>query len=118
MENDVLRLPSLPGLEVAPFPISTETVRFDLALWIRQSAEGFIADWQYDRDLFSKATIAANAAEYVLLLKAMMDRPEARLSAVEIAAARSGRTTELTLTANVPKGRVARVGARAVESAS
>ncbi len=54
--------------------------KFDLTLFLRETAEGWVSLWEYNTDLFDEATVARMAAHYARLLEGAVAHPEQRLS--------------------------------------
>ncbi|HSP80997.1 MAG TPA: amino acid adenylation domain-containing protein, partial [Myxococcaceae bacterium] len=71
---------SLPGLSQEPLQIDPGMAKFDLTLFVRETASGWVALWEYSTDLFDEATVARMAAHYARLLECAVARPEQRLS--------------------------------------
>ncbi|RKH66938.1 non-ribosomal peptide synthetase [Corallococcus aberystwythensis] len=73
----------LPGLQAEDVPFRSGTSRSDLMLFVRQTAHGLVAYWEYSTALFEEATVLRMAAHYVRLLEGAVahpDRPVAALS--------------------------------------
>ncbi|WP_169811475.1 non-ribosomal peptide synthetase [Nocardia harenae] len=70
-------VPALPGLAVEPLDIDTATAKFDLQLTVTERADGPLpAVLEYATDLFEEGTVAALAARFTLLLRALVAEPE------------------------------------------
>ena len=74
----------LPALSLEPLRIESETVRYDLTLWILETAMGLSALWTYNTDLFEESTIKRLHEHYVTLLESVISDPGARLSSLEM----------------------------------
>ena len=74
----------LPGLEVTPYGGEARTTRFDIELHLRETADGVVGGYCYNRDLFEPKTIERLAERFVTLLSGIVERPEARLSELPI----------------------------------
>ncbi|WP_035646994.1 non-ribosomal peptide synthetase, partial [Bradyrhizobium sp. ORS 285] len=74
------------GLEIAGLTVSTvaadqhPTTKFDLTLFVRETAGGIECALEYATDLFDATTIARFADQFVRLLQEIAARPDARLS--------------------------------------
>ncbi len=68
--------------ELALLPIQQEAVssKFDLGLSVEQSRRGLSAVLCYNSDLFDAETVGRFAAHYVVLLRDLTSRPDARVS--------------------------------------
>ncbi|MCP3162991.1 non-ribosomal peptide synthase/polyketide synthase [Myxococcus qinghaiensis] len=73
---------SLPGLTQRPLDLGTRTAKFDLALSVREDAEGLSGYWELNSDLFDTATVERMATHYQRLLEAVVEVPEAKLRAL------------------------------------
>jgi non-ribosomal peptide synthetase component F len=74
----------LPGLGVAPFAFEHEAARFDLTVWVTETAEGLEANWTYRADLFDPDTIATMNQQFEHLLLGITEDSRARLNTIEI----------------------------------
>ncbi|WP_158625826.1 non-ribosomal peptide synthetase [Corallococcus carmarthensis] len=75
---------SLPGLHAEDVPFQTGVSRFDLMLFVRESAQGLTAFWEYNTALFEEATLARMAGHYVRLLQGAVRHPEQPLAALPL----------------------------------
>ncbi|XYI02585.1 amino acid adenylation domain-containing protein [Sorangium sp. So ce1128] len=80
MQNEPLGAVSLPGIEARALEIERRTARFDLALEVREAAEGLSGRIEYKTDLFDAATIERMAANWQALLAEMVASPAARVA--------------------------------------
>ncbi|WP_255581302.1 condensation domain-containing protein, partial [Caballeronia sp. dw_276] len=72
----------LPGLRLSGVDDETRaarTAKFDLTLNVDTLDEGLGASLEYDTDLFDRSTVERMAGHFVRTLKAMVERPDARL---------------------------------------
>src|SRR6185295_6143126 len=58
----------LPGLRLAPLAVASETVRFDLTVWVRETREGLGVQWTFSSDFFEPATIEGMQSSFEALL--------------------------------------------------
>ena len=65
----------LEGLDVSRVVRETESVKFDLSLAVRESADGLHLRWEYASDLFEASTIARMAGHFERLLEAIVADP-------------------------------------------
>jgi acyl carrier protein len=70
---------TLPGTRSEPVEVDLGLARFDLALELQLLDDGFRAEFNYNRDLFDAATIAALAADFEVLLGQALAAPGTRL---------------------------------------
>ncbi|MEA2464194.1 MAG: hypothetical protein QOJ98_1941, partial [Acidobacteriota bacterium] len=74
-----------PDLEVAPYSAGASSAKFDLTLYLSETADGLRTVWQYSTDLFEETTIAGMAASYEALLEGILASPDCQLSALPLA---------------------------------
>ncbi len=71
----------LPGLkDVAIEVVGGDTAKFDLSLFVSESADGLSGWWEYSSDLFDAATIERMSEHYRILLEAVVKNPGLHLS--------------------------------------
>ena len=76
--------PSLPGVEIEPVAVPVTTSKFDLTLFIAESAEGLRAKFEYSTDLFDADTIGRLLASLEMMLAGAVADPATRLSQLPI----------------------------------
>jgi len=74
----------LQGIKIIPIDTGQEIARFDLTLWVTENTEGIQLSWTYSKDLFEEATIIRIHDHFETLLFSIVDRPDARLTNLEI----------------------------------
>ncbi|WP_437528301.1 amino acid adenylation domain-containing protein [Sorangium sp. So ce726] len=84
---------SLPGVRFSAVELEREVSRFDLGVFVEETDEGLTCAWKYRADLFEPPTIAAMAAHFMAVLRAIVDDPDRRVTALA-AAERKERTVE------------------------
>jgi len=67
---------ALEGMEICSLPLEIYSAKFDLALSVRESAQGFQTNWDYASDLFDAATIKRMARHFERLLEAVVADPD------------------------------------------
>jgi non-ribosomal peptide synthetase component F len=70
----------LPGLSLNPIEIRHEVAQFDLVLDLRETSGGIEGFFEYNTNVFERATIARIATHLSTLLEAIVAEPEQRLS--------------------------------------
>ena len=75
---------SLQGIKITPVDTGQEISRFDLTLWVTENTEETQLSWTYSKDLFEEATIIRIHDHFEALLFSIVDRPDARLTNLEI----------------------------------
>lgn len=87
---------TLPGLQVRPLDFSTHSAKFDLNLVFQEGAPGadgvaqLSATWEYNSDLFARATIEQMAQQLHHLLQAALAAPERPVSQLPLLTADEG----------------------------
>ncbi|WP_437675107.1 amino acid adenylation domain-containing protein [Sorangium sp. So ce131] len=76
---------ALPGVRFSAVELDREVSRFDLGVFAEETDEGISIAWKYRADLFEPATIAAMAAQFLALLRAVVDDPDRRVTALAAA---------------------------------
>ncbi|WP_394849181.1 amino acid adenylation domain-containing protein [Pendulispora brunnea] len=75
---------ALTGLSLTTVEGETKTAKFDLLLVFRETTEDVTAVFEYNTDLFEAATIARMATHLETLLASAVERPEERVSRLEL----------------------------------
>jgi amino acid adenylation domain-containing protein len=74
----------LKGIKIKPIVVEQETARFDLALWVIEGLEAMQVSYIYSQDLYEEGTIIRMHEHFETLLFSIVDRPDARLTTLEI----------------------------------
>ncbi|HYN23256.1 MAG TPA: amino acid adenylation domain-containing protein, partial [Thermoanaerobaculia bacterium] len=74
----------LSGLEVEPAPLERTDSKFDLTLYLRETAESIRLNLVYSTDLFDAARMEELLHQYVHLLAQAAESPEAPVSALSL----------------------------------
>jgi non-ribosomal peptide synthetase component F len=74
----------LPGLRLAPLALASETVRFDLTVWVKETREGLGVQWTFSTDLFDSATIERMQSAFEDLLAGAIADPDAEIELLEM----------------------------------
>jgi amino acid adenylation domain-containing protein len=74
------RVEELPGLTVHPVTIDPGTAKFDLTLFVQDTAQGLLATVEYNTDLFDHTTITRMLGHFHTLLKGIIADSEQRLA--------------------------------------
>jgi amino acid adenylation domain-containing protein len=82
---------SLEELAVEPWPLTTDTAKFDLIFELQETATGLVGTVEYATDLFEAATIRRWIGHYQTLLAGVVAHPEARLSELPLLTAEERR---------------------------
>ncbi|WP_437966992.1 amino acid adenylation domain-containing protein [Sorangium sp. So ce260] len=76
---------SLPGIRFSAMELDREVSRFDLGVFVEETDEGLACAWKYRADLFEPPTIEAMAAHFMAVLRAIVDDPDRRVTALAAA---------------------------------
>jgi amino acid adenylation domain-containing protein len=71
----------MPGIEIGRFPLEVQS-KFDMAVFMRETANEVVGSWVYNVDLFEAGTITRMAANFEMLLEAAVADPKIRLSSL------------------------------------
>lgn len=74
----------LPGLTIQPLFTDTQTAKFDLFVSVQEKAAELQVFWNYNSDLFDRATIEAMSTQFDLLLQRIVTNPTMRLNKLGI----------------------------------
>ncbi|HEY0736956.1 MAG TPA: condensation domain-containing protein, partial [Herpetosiphonaceae bacterium] len=85
-------------LQFQSLPISTDTVKVDLALGVDETVQGLVCTFHYSTDLFAAATIERLATHYATLLQAVVATPTQPIGLLPLLTA--GERHELVVTRN------------------
>lgn len=66
----------LPGLKATPFHISTQEAKFDLAVDCTQHDGGLSIQWEFDAQLFDRATLVRWSGYFERILQALCRTPD------------------------------------------
>jgi amino acid adenylation domain-containing protein len=75
---------ALDGATTSNLPIDVGFAAFDLALDLHVLKEGIVGEFIYDTDLFDRDSIERLAVDFAALLREILERPQARLLALEL----------------------------------
>jgi amino acid adenylation domain-containing protein len=79
MQNLPRETPALSGLTITRVPMPAVTAKYDLTLFLTETATGLNCWFEYNTDLFDAATIERMAAHFETLLKGIVANPEQRI---------------------------------------
>ncbi|MBW4546344.1 MAG: amino acid adenylation domain-containing protein [Symplocastrum torsivum CPER-KK1] len=80
LQNTPTSALELPGLTVSSLNIDSKTAKFDLTLFMIETAQGLRASLEYNTDLFNAATITRMLGNFQTLLEGIVANPQQRLS--------------------------------------
>lgn len=68
------------ALRLTPERVTNVAAKFDLILWLEETAAGLSGYWEYSVDLFDVPLLARMTEHLATVLEAMVQRPDARIS--------------------------------------
>jgi amino acid adenylation domain-containing protein/FkbH-like protein len=80
VQNSLLEELEWPDLKLQFSDPETETAKFDLTLVLQESERGLVAQLEYNRDLFERATMERILEHFGILLKGISENPKRRIS--------------------------------------
>jgi len=80
LQNTPTSALELPGLTVNSLDLDSGTAKFDLTLFIMETAQGLRASLEYNTDLFNAATITRMLGNFQTLLEGIVANPQQHLS--------------------------------------
>ncbi|WP_172830274.1 MupA/Atu3671 family FMN-dependent luciferase-like monooxygenase [Opitutus sp. GAS368] len=83
-ERSPLEPVNWPGLRLAQLELDSGTSKFDLTLYLGESAHGLTARAEYDSDLFEPATIRRLLGHLAVLLQAAAAQPDQRIGGLPL----------------------------------
>ena len=84
MQNTPAQELEMEGLTLAPFELSTESSRFDLALFFWESGAGISGSYLYNPDLFNANTIERMSDHFKRLLESIVADPAAQVDTFKL----------------------------------
>ncbi|CAG0937718.1 fengycin family lipopeptide synthetase D [Thermoflexales bacterium] len=79
LQNAPMPAIQLPDLQIQPLETSSATAKFDLTLFMTETADGLLGQFEYNTDLFEAATLQRMAEHLLTLLNGIIQQPDARL---------------------------------------
>ncbi|MEP6707255.1 MAG: condensation domain-containing protein, partial [Pyrinomonadaceae bacterium] len=74
----------LSGLTLSLMEVENQTCKFDVALFLEETADGLAAVWNFSTDLFDHSTVERMAGHFEQLLHSAVARPDERLDEFEL----------------------------------
>lgn len=75
---------SLPGLDLSLLSFETDSVKFDLSLFVHEGPEKLFGSWRYSTELYDAERIQRLQRHFLKLLESIVAQPDVRLSALDI----------------------------------
>lgn len=79
--------PTLPGLDIRPWPVETDTSKFDLSWHVDPSSDGLAIAAEYATDLFDRARIQRMIGHWIVFLEGIATDPAERISRLPLLSA-------------------------------
>jgi non-ribosomal peptide synthetase component F len=84
LQNAPVQTLELKGLRLSPLAYENEAGRYDLTLWMSESAGGLLGKVTYNRDLYDEEIVEALGRHYARLLQSVAADPEAKVSKLQM----------------------------------
>ncbi|MGA9773066.1 MAG: amino acid adenylation domain-containing protein [Blastocatellia bacterium] len=84
LQNAPMPTLEFSGLTLSEIEIEDGTTKYDLALVMRETPEGLVANWMYNADIFDSGTIARMSERFHALLRRIVEHPDARTNRLDI----------------------------------
>ncbi|NVJ26526.1 amino acid adenylation domain-containing protein, partial [Myxococcus sp. AM011] len=84
LQNTPASALSLPGLSLRLMELQSHVARFDLALILTDTPEGFGGTLEYNTDLFDVSTVARLVTHFQALLRAALRSPDTRVDSLSL----------------------------------
>ena len=82
--QDVMPTMERAGLTITPVDVDSGVVPYDLCLFIKETTEGLVWRWEYNRDLFEETTIKWMLAHCQTLLSGLVAHPDQPLDTLSL----------------------------------
>lgn len=79
LQNAPMSALELPGLTLSPLAVESGSAKFDLTLFMTETAQGLVGSLQYNTDLFESSTISRMVGHLTTLLSGIVANPHQRL---------------------------------------
>src|SRR5581483_10496451 len=84
LRNVPTQMFELSGLKIEFLQTENTSAKIDLALWMSESRDGLVGRWEYNTDLFDRATVERMAAHFETLLRAVVENLDLRMSEIPL----------------------------------
>ena len=74
----------LPGIQTAPWFVTTHTSKFDFSLTVERSADGWMAAAEYSMDLFDAGRVERMLEHWRVILESIVTNPDQRVSEIPL----------------------------------
>jgi amino acid adenylation domain-containing protein len=87
LQNAPLGELALSGITLSELPQENTIAKFDLTLSMSETPDGLVGAWEYNTDLFDRATIERMAGHFENLLSAIVENPQQLVSEIPLLSA-------------------------------
>lgn len=84
LQNAPMPALELPGLTLTPLDAENQASKFDLVLFMTETAEGLSGTWKYNPQFCDRATLTQLSSHFETLLSSIVAQPETRLNALDM----------------------------------
>ncbi|HEY9618636.1 MAG TPA: amino acid adenylation domain-containing protein [Microcoleaceae cyanobacterium] len=84
LQNSPTDPTNLPGLTLNTLQVESGTAKYDITLMMEETEAGIIAEFEYNQDLFDRATIRRMVGHFQTLLQGIVTEPEQPISALPL----------------------------------
>ena len=80
LQNTPLNALQLPGLTLAPVAAESKTAKYDLTVTAAETADGLMCSFEFNSDLFERATVERMIGHFRRLIEASLSAPRTRVA--------------------------------------
>ncbi|MEH2405962.1 amino acid adenylation domain-containing protein [Nostoc sp.] len=84
LQNTPMPPLELPGLTLSMLEVANKIARFDIALFMTETEQGILGEWQYNSNLFDATTITRMTDNFQTLLNSIVSQPDTRIGNLEM----------------------------------
>jgi amino acid adenylation domain-containing protein/non-ribosomal peptide synthase protein (TIGR01720 family) len=83
LNNAPAKILDLPNLRLRPIPLADELARYELTLWMTDSADGLVSSWTYQAELFDPPAVVRLHQTFASILAEVARDPGVRIDDLE-----------------------------------
>ncbi|MEA5516370.1 condensation domain-containing protein, partial [Nodularia sp. UHCC 0506] len=84
LQNTPMPPLELPGLTLHLLEVESKISKFDLALFLTETEQGILGEWQYNADLFDEKMISCMTEHFKTLLNSIVEQPDLQINNLEM----------------------------------
>ncbi|MEO5369526.1 MAG: amino acid adenylation domain-containing protein [Magnetococcus sp. DMHC-1] len=84
LQNMPMGIPELPGLQITNLAQNEVIAKFDLTLYLEETAQGLAGTLEYNTDLFARATVERLGVHFQTLLESFVNHPQQSIHALPL----------------------------------